>query len=111
MYIPFLISDVPFATVLMHFGVVSSVGGIILVLVFDVYNADLQFTGSFPTTLYECLILVSIGFLSFMGQLTLTVGMQIEAAGLITLMRKAFALIFAYTFQVTLFKVMWATGH
>ena len=61
--------------------------------------------GGFPTTAFEWLIVVSIGLLGFIGQATLTIGLQIEAAGLLSLMRKAFALIFNYTFQITLFKV------
>ena len=61
--------------------------------------------GGFPTTILDWLIVMSIGVLGFIGQATLTIGLQIEAAGLLSLMRKAFSLIFNYTFQVTLFKV------
>ena len=61
--------------------------------------------GSFPTSLYEWFIIVSIGILTYVGPASLTIGLQIEMAGLLSLMRKAFAIIFSYTFQITLFGV------
>lgn len=105
----FFATDVPFATVLVNFCIVGFVNGIILILVFDVYYGNKEIMGGFPTTILDWLIVMSIGALGFIGQATLTIGLQIEAAGLLSLMRKAFSLIFNYTFQVTLFKVNYAS--
>ena len=57
-----------------------------------------------PTNAYDWLACVAIGVLSYASQFAITVSYQMEAAGIATLMRKAFKIIFAYLFQITLFK-------
>ena len=74
-------------------------------LIFDVYYGTGEVLGSFPTTVYEWLGIVGISLLTYIGPASLTIGLQIEMAGLLSLMRKAFAIIFSYTFQITLFGV------
>ena len=98
-------TDVPFATVLLTQSIVGFVNGVILILVFDVYHGNKELMGGYPLTLFDWFIILSIGILTYIGPASLTIGLQIEAAGLLSLMRKAFAVIFAYTFQITIFKV------
>ena len=100
-----IILDVPFATILLTYGAVGFINGVILVLIFDVYYGTSEVMGSFPTSLYEWFVIMSIGLLTYVGPASLTIGLQIEMAGLLSLMRKAFAIIFSYTFQITLFGV------
>ena len=94
-----------FATVLFHVNVVGLINGIILIIIFHVYFQSTEVIGELPNTNLKWLIVVSIGLLSFIGQASLTIGLQIEAAGLLSMMRKAFQLIFAYSWQIALFKV------
>ena len=61
--------------------------------------------GGFPDNVYDWLICVAIGVLSYAGQFALTVSLQVEAAGIATLIRKAFDIIFAYLFQIVIFQV------
>ena len=61
--------------------------------------------GGFPDSLYDWLICIAIGILSYAGQFALTVSLQVEAAGIATLIRKAFDIIFAYLFQIVIFQV------
>ena len=100
-----IIIDVPFATVLLTYSVIGFINCVVLLLVFDVYYGSENVLGAIPSTLHEWLIILVIGFLTYLGPASLTIGAQIEAAGLLSLMRKAFAIIFSYTFQVTLFQV------
>ena len=94
----YTILDVPFATILLTYGAIGFINGVILVLVFDVYYGTSEVMGSFPTSLYEWFVIMSIGLLTYVGPASLTIGLQIEMAGLLSLMRKAFAIIFSYTF-------------
>ena len=88
-----------------NFSVIGLTVCLILTIIFDVcYKSDI-FKGGLPTNTYDWLLLVVIGLLSYGGQVALTVSLQIEAAGIISLMRKAFDIIFAYAFQVALFDV------
>ena len=98
--------DVPFATVLLNFCIIGLINSVILTLVFHVYYDSNEAIGGLPNNISEWLIVAAIGLLSFVGQASLTISLQIEAAGIISLIRKAFALIFAYTFQVALFQVI-----
>ena len=61
--------------------------------------------GGFPDNVYDWLICIAIGVLSYAGQFALTVSLQVEAAGIATLIRKAFDIIFAYLFQIVIFQV------
>ena len=75
-------------------------------MVFDVALESPEVKGGLPTSIYEWLICVTIGMLSYAGQFALTVSLQVEAAGVATLMRKAFDIIFSYLFQIVIFKVI-----
>ena len=61
--------------------------------------------GGFPDNVHDWLICIAIGVLSYAGQFALTVSLQVEAAGIATLIRKAFDIIFAYLFQIVIFQV------
>ena len=97
--------DVPFATVLLTYGVIGFINGVILICIFDVYYGSKEVMGALPSTSFDWFIILSIGVLTYIGPATLTIGLQIESAGLLALIRKAFAIVFAYTFQITVFKV------
>ena len=64
-----------------------------------------EIDGGFPDNIHDWLICISIGILSYAGQFALTVSLQVEAAGIATLIRKAFDIIFAYLFQIVIFQV------
>jgi hypothetical protein len=44
---------VPFATVLLTYGVIGFVNGVILILVFDVYYGSKEVMGALPTTPFD----------------------------------------------------------
>ena len=98
-------SDVHSATVLFNFSIVGFLDAFILTMVFDVALASEEIKGGIPTDPYDWLLCVAIGVLSYAGQFALTVSLQVEAAGIATLMRKAFDIIFSYLFQITIFEV------
>ena len=90
---------------LFNFSIVGLADGLILTIIFDVALDSSDVKGGLPTNAYDWLACVAIGVLSYAGQFALTVSLQVEAAGIATLMRKAFDIIFAYLFQITLFEV------
>jgi len=49
------------------------------------------------------LMMVGIGLLSFIGQICLTVSLQLEEAGKVSIMRKAGDILFAFLFQIFIF--------
>ena len=93
------------ATVLVNYSIIGFLAGLILTLVFDVYLESSDIKGGLPTSVYDWLLLISIGVLSYAGQFALTVSLQVEAAGVAALFRKAFDIIFSYLFQIIVFKV------
>ena len=101
----FIVSDVHSATVLFNFSIVGFLDAFILTMVFDVALVSDEIKDGIPTNPYDWLLCVAIGVLSYAGQFALTVSLQVEAAGIATLMRKAFDIIFAYLFQITIFEV------
>ena len=102
----FNISDVHSATVVFNFSIIGFIDGFILTMVFDVVLESPEIKGGLPTNVYDWLTCVAIGMLSYAGQFALTVSLQVEAAGVATLMRKAFDIIFSYLFQILIFKVI-----
>ena len=74
-------------------------------MIFDVAIDSTDVDGGFPGSVYDWLICITIGILSYAGQFALTVSLQVEAAGIATLIRKAFDIIFAYLFQIVIFQV------
>ena len=98
-------SDVHSATVLFNFSIVGFLDALILTMVFDVALVSDEIKGGIPTNPYDWFLCVAIGVLSYAGQFALTVSLQVEAAGIATLMRKAFDIIFSYLFQITIFQV------
>ena len=99
-------SDVHSATVLFNFSIVGFLDALILTMVFDVALVSDEIKGGIPTNPYDWFLCVAIGVLSYAGQFALTVSLQVEAAGIATLMRKAFDIIFSYLFQITIFQVL-----
>ena len=89
---------------LFNFSIVGLTDGLILTIIFDVALDSSDVKGGLPTNAYDWLACVAIGVLSYASQFAITVSYQMEAAGIATLMRKAFKIIFAYLFQITLFK-------
>jgi len=49
------------------------------------------------------LMMVGVGLLSFVAQIGLTVSLQLEEAGKVSIMRKAGDILFAFLFQITIF--------
>lgn len=49
--------------------------------------------------------MVAVGLLSFLAQILLTISLQLEEAGKISVMRKAGDILFAFLFQITIFHV------
>ena len=102
----FNIADVHSATVVFNFSIIGFIDGFIFTMVFDVVLESPEIKGGLPTDIYDWLTCVLIGILSYAGQFALTVSLQVEAAGVATLMRKAFDIIFSYLFQILIFKVI-----
>ena len=50
-------------------------------------------------------MMVGVGLLSFVAQIGLTVSLQLEEAGKVSIMRKAGDILFAFLFQITIFNV------
>ena len=50
-------------------------------------------------------LMVAVGLLSFLAQILLTISLQLEEAGKISVMRKAGDILFAFLFQITIFHV------
>jgi len=50
------------------------------------------------------LMMVGIGLLSFIGQICLTISLQLEEAGKVSIMRKAGDILFAFLFQIFIFQ-------
>merc|ERR1712037_1096722 len=49
------------------------------------------------------LMMIGIGLLSFIGQIFLTLSLQLEEAGKVSIMRKAADILFALLFQIVIF--------
>ena len=50
-----------------------------------------------PNTYIAWILLFSVGFLSFLGQIALTTACKIESAGLVSLVRKAFDIVISFS--------------
>ena len=50
-------------------------------------------------------MMVGVGLLSFLAQILLTVSLQLEEAGKVSIMRKAGDILFAFLFQILIFNV------
>jgi len=50
------------------------------------------------------LMMIGIGLLSFVGQILLTLSLQLEEAGKVSIMRKAGDILFAFLFQIFIFQ-------
>ena len=90
---------------LLPYGVIGFFNGVVLIFVFDVYYGNKELLGALPTTAFDWFIILTIGVLTYIGPASLTIALQIESAGLLALIRKAFSIMFAYTFQITIFEV------
>ena len=64
-----------------------------------------------PASGLERFYLVLIGFLSFFGQIALTLAALFESAANIGLLRKAFDVVLAFIFQILFFQVSFTIMH
>ena len=49
--------------------------------------------------------MLAIGLMSFLGQLMLTLSLQVEEAGKVSIIRKSGDILFAFAFQIIIFEV------
>jgi len=85
-----------------HFSVTLTVFG----LVGTVESAVFMFAlgnGCVPQCGLDRYLMVAVGLLSFLAQILLTISLQLEEAGKISVMRKAGDILFAFLFQITIF--------
>ena len=59
----------------------------------------------FPVSTVEWAFLVSIGFISFIVQVSFTKALQLEMAAKVSMERKAADVIFAFLYQIVIFAV------
>ena len=59
---------------------------------------------SLPKTGHECLLILTLMLFSFLGQILLTLSLQIEKAGPVSIVRSAVDIILAFIWQILLFK-------
>ncbi len=58
-----------------------------------------------PSDSVDLTMMLTIGLVSFMAQFGLTVASQLENAGTVGMLRKAFDMIFAFLLQIVIFMV------
>jgi len=90
-----MLKNIHFSVTLLVFGVV----GVLESLVFAIFLGDL----CFPSCGTERYSMIAIGLLSFLAQILLTVSLQLEEAGKVSIMRKSGDILFAFLFQIFLF--------
>ena len=61
--------------------------------------------GCVPQCGHDRAMMVLIGLLAFIGQFMLTVSLQVEEAGKVSIIRKSADILFAFAFQILLFQV------
>jgi len=90
-----LLKGIHYSVTLTAFGTVGSIESLIIASIF----------GSFciPTCGLDRFLMLSIGLLSFIAQIGLTVSLQLEEASKVSVMRKAGDILFAFLFQILLF--------
>ena len=87
-----------------HFSVTLLVFGTIGALESSVFMASLG-RPCIPQCGFERAMMIAIGLLSFIAQIMLTVSLQIEEAGKVSIMRKSGDILFAFLFQIFIFNV------
>jgi len=86
----------------LHFSVTLTVFGLIGTLESAIFMFALG-DGCVPSCGVDRLMMVGVGLLSFVAQIGLTVSLQLEEAGKVSIMRKAGDILFAFLFQITIF--------
>merc|ERR1712025_563619 len=82
-----------------HFSVTLLVFGVVGTIESSVFSMALG-NGCIPECGFDRLMMVSIGLLSFIAQIMLTVSLQLEEAGKVRIARKAGDILFAFLFQI-----------
>eukprot|EP00090_Calanus_glacialis_P012853 TRINITY_DN21480_c0_g1_i2.p1 TRINITY_DN21480_c0_g1~~TRINITY_DN21480_c0_g1_i2.p1 ORF type:complete len:347 (-),score=48.63 TRINITY_DN21480_c0_g1_i2:38-1078(-) len=85
-----------------HYSVTLSIFGLIGMLESAVFMFALG-DGCIPACGEDRLMMVGVGLLSFLAQILLTVSLQLEEAGKVSIMRKAGDILFAFLFQILIF--------
>ena len=97
----------PVFSVTTCFGLISSSGILLVKLLLHIlyYSRVQDITQVIPETAMGWILLIGVGFLSFICQVLLTAASKIETASVVALLRTAFSIIFAFALQVVIFKV------
>jgi len=85
-----------------HFSVTLSVFGLVGMLESAVFMFALG-DSCIPACGEDRLMMVGVGLLSFLAQILLTVSLQVEEAGKVSIMRKSGDILFAFLFQILIF--------
>ena len=93
---------VHWSVILSVFGFIGSISTFILAIFID---GKLMTKNIFPETALEWTALVGVGFTSFIVQITFTQALKYQMAAIVSLERKAADVIFAFLYQVIIFKV------
>ena len=90
------------SVILSGFGFIGSISTFILAILIDGKMMTQQI---FPESILETAALLGVGFSSFVVQISFTQALKYETAATVSLERKAADVIFAFLYQVTIFRV------
>ena len=90
------------SVILSVFGFIGSISTFILAILIDGKMMTQQI---FPESILEWAALLGVGFSSFVVQISFTQALKYETAATVSLERKAADVIFAFLYQVTIFRV------
>ena len=97
---------VPTFTIIACFSVVGFTGALTVRIVLHFASFDtITWDEVLPLSYIGWILLCLVGFLSFLGQITLTTACKIENAGLVSLIRKAFDIVLSFVAQILVFGV------
>ena len=91
------LKHIHFSVTLMVFGGIGALESFLLMMTLG--------DGCVPQCGHDRAMMVLIGLLAFIGQFMLTVSLQVEEAGKVSIIRKSADILFAFAFQILLFKV------
>ena len=97
---------VPTFTIIACFSVVGFIGALLvrIILHFASFNI-LSWDEVLPVSYIGWILLFSVGFLSFLGQIGFTTACKIENAGLVALIIKSFDIVLSFLVQILVFGV------
>ena len=93
---------VHWSVILSVFGFVGTISTFILAIMID---GNMMKNHIFPTTAWEWIALLGVGFASFIVQISFTQALRYQMAATVSLERKAADVIFAFLYQITIFMV------